>query len=529
MTKNRSLLWYSALAVGWAFDILYWKKPLGVSFAIHILLLLGLLYYLSFREEKKPSSWSFPLAGLAILFSVLGFLRAEPFTRTLNHLLSLGFVSLLILSFQGGRWTSYTLSDYIVGAFRLFTSAVGLPLKLISEAREENEAKEQEDTNISGLRKAAPYIRGILLAMPVLVVLGALLAEADPIFSEWLNDLIELLRLEKLPEYILRLVLISIWTFITAGLLLHALIKSKKEKLVGQEQPWPPRFLGSTETTIIMGAVNLLFFAFVSIQFQYFFGGEKNISLDGYTYSEYARRGFGELLTVAFFTLFIIMVLSGITRRETKRDRRVFTLMTGLMTGFIGVILISSLQRLALYEAAYGFTRLRTYSHICILWIGALFLAIFLLEVSGQHRFFTLATVTAVAGFVLTLNAVNVDGFITTQNVKRLEDPDNALDTYHLNSLSADAIPYLIEYADSSLLSSDDEDVITAILACRADGYEDDERGWLSFLLPVYRGKKLLMENDSLWKDVQFEEDEWGGKYIPLNGEDFYCWGNYWD
>ena len=55
MTKYRSLLWYSALGVGWAFDLLYWKKPLGVSFAIHILLLLAVLYFLSYREEKKPS------------------------------------------------------------------------------------------------------------------------------------------------------------------------------------------------------------------------------------------------------------------------------------------------------------------------------------------------------------------------------------------------------------------------------------------------------------------------------------------
>ena len=212
-------------------------------------------------------------------------------------------------------------------------------------------------------------------------MLASLLSAADPIFSDWLQDLIELLRLEKLPEYILRLVLISFWTFLLAGMYLYALTKSQEEKLVGGESPWPPRFLGFTETTIILGAINLLFFSFVSIQFRYFFGGEKNIALDGYTYSEYARRGFGELLAVAFFSLFIIMVLSGITKREGKRDRISFSALTGAMTAFIGVILVSSLQRLALYEAAYGFTRLRTYSHICVIWIGILFLAILLLEI----------------------------------------------------------------------------------------------------------------------------------------------------
>ena len=530
MVKNRSTLWYCALIVGWGFDILYWKKPLGISFAIHVILLLGVLVYLSKREGKSLSPRSLPLIILALLFSFLGFLRAEPFTRTLNHLLSLGFLGLLILSYQGGRWLEYNLSDYIVGAFRLFTNAIGLPFRLMSEAKTEKaEIEDGEKVRGEGWRKAAPYLRGVLLALPVVAILAGLLSEADPIFSKWLGDLIELLRLEKLPEYILRLVLISIWTFLLAGLLLYSLNKSREEKLVGTDQPWPPRFLGSTETTIIMGAVNLLFFAFVSIQFRYFFGGEKNISLDGYTYSEYARRGFGELLAVAFFTLFIIMVLSSITIRKERKLRVVFSALTGLMTAFIGVILISSLQRLALYEAAYGFTRLRTYSHICVIWIGVLFLSILALEVMGKHRYFTLATLAAVAGFVLTMNAVNIDGFIIRENVRRLSDEDAALDTYHLNTLSDDGIPTLIEKADDNYLSIEEKETIAAILACRVDRYQESERGWLSFTLPHYLAKKALEENQSLWDEVKLIENDWGGKYTKIDGEEFYCGYYGWD
>ena len=69
MVKNRSTLWYCALIVGWAFDILYWKKPLGVSFAIHVLLLLGALIFLSKKEGKTLSPKSLPLVGLALGYS----------------------------------------------------------------------------------------------------------------------------------------------------------------------------------------------------------------------------------------------------------------------------------------------------------------------------------------------------------------------------------------------------------------------------------------------------------------------------
>jgi hypothetical protein len=530
MVKNRSTLWYCALIVGWAFDILYWEKPPGISFAIHVILLLGGLGFLSWKEQIKPKTSSLILVPIILAFSLLGFLREEPFTRVLNHLLSLGFLALLILSFQGGRWYAYSISDYIVGAFQLFVNTIGLPFRSITEAREEEAGEEGKDKpRLSGWRKITPYLRGILIALPIVLILAGLLSNADPIFADWFQDLIELLRLEKLPEYIVRLVLISFWTLLFSGLYLYALVKSREEKLVGEDKPWPPRFLGFTETTIIMGAINLLFLSFVSIQFRYFFGGEKNISLEAFTYSEYARRGFGELLAVAFFTLFIIIILSSITQREKKRNRITFTVLTGAMTGFIGVILVSSLQRLALYEAAYGFTRLRTYAHICVLWIGILFLGILILEIFQLNRFFTLAAVGAIAGFVLSMNVVNIDRFITTKNFQRLKVEDAVLDTYYLISLSNDAIPTLINNALDPNLSQDEREEVAAVLACRVKLFENNKQKWPSFTLPAYRAQKALQAHPELWENVELKKTDWGSYYLDQDDGEFHCGYSGWD
>ncbi len=519
MVKNKSTLWYTALIIGWSFDLLYWSKPLGISFFIQVVLLLAGLVILSRLEEKSPVTKSLPLIGVILVFSSLGFLREELFTRTLNHLMTIGFLGLFLLSFRGGRWFAYNLSDYIVGAFRLFVNSIALPFNLITTKKEEGE----DSGKRSGWKKSLPYIRGILLALPIVAVLASLLAEADPIFSKWLQDIIELLKIEKLPEYILRLVLISIWTFLTGGLLLHALFKSEEETLVGVDKPWPPRFLGFIETSIVLGSVNLLFISFVTIQFRYFFGGDKNISLEGFTYSEYARRGFGELLAVAFFSLFLFMALSAITKREKKRDRITFSVLTGTLTASIGVILISSLQRLALYETVYGFTRLRTYSHLCVLWIGVLFLAILILEIFQGWRYFTLASLAAVAGFVLTMNVINVDGLITRQNIQRLKTEEASLDTHYLKTLSNDAIPDLIQLAEDPALTERESQEIAAILACRAFELEDTPQKWQSFLIPSYRAEKALNENAHLWEDVQLKEDEWNSWFVEIVKENFYC------
>jgi hypothetical protein len=528
MVKNRSTLWYAALLVGWAFDFLYWKKTAGIAYFIHILLILGVLTWVVLKERIKPAFSSYYLVPLILIFSLLTFIRMEPFTRTLNYLLSLGLLGLLLLTLQGGRWFVYTLSDYIISGLRLMLNMIGLPFKLIMAQDEELPEGKEKESDQQGWKRIAPYLRGILIALPVITVLAALLGEADPIFSTWLEDLIELLRLEKLPEYILRLVLIGFWTMLAAGGLLYALVKSQEEKLVGTDQPWPPRFLGSTETIIVMGAINILYFSFVTIQFRYFFGGEKNINLDGYTYAEYARRGFGELLVVAFFTLFIIMVLSSITKRESKGSRTTFSVLTGAMTAFIGVILISSLQRLTLYEAAYGFSRLRTYSHLCILWIGALFLAILILEITQKHRYFTLASLAAVAGFVLTMNLVNVDALITRRNIQRLEVEEAALDTYFLHTLSLDAIPVLIEKWDDPALSNLEKEEIAAILACRVFTLEEQDQKWQSFTLPTYRAQKALSENSDIWEDVELLDDQYRNTYTEVGEKQFYCYSRVW-
>ncbi len=525
MLKNRTKLWWAAVIIGWSFDLLYWGKPMGISFAIQILLFLAGLWFLSRQENKHLARTNLSLIGLILTFGVLTFLREEPFTRTLNHLMSLLFLGLLLLSFQGGRWAAYNLADYVMGSFRLLIHMIALPVDLISDQRS-NSAEDQENDpggrTDPGWKKTIPFLRGILLALPIVAILASLLSAADPIFSEWFSNLIELLNLENLPEYILRLFLIGMWTFISAGLLLYALLKSDEESLIGLEKPWPPRFLGFTETSIILGSINLLFLAFVTIQFRYFFGGEKNISLEGFTYAEYARRGFGELLAVAFFTLLFLMILNTIALRSSRRHQIVFSVLSSALTVFIWVILLSSHQRLALYESAYGFTRLRTYSHLCILWVGILFAAVLALEILGKPRYFSIAAVGAVAGFVLTMNAINVDQLIVRRNLERAATMENALDVHYLKTLSNDAIPAMVTRAEAPGLTDREREEIAAVLACRAFELEDQSWPWQSFLWPRYRANKALKENPSLWEDVQLEK-QYSSWYVEIGSEKFFC------
>ena len=127
-------------------------------------------------------------------------------------------------------------------------------------------------------QQAIPVARGLVLALPILLVLGALLASADPIFSSWMRGLLQIFDLSKIPEYLFRLSYILIVAYVLTGSYLHAIQPAVIEARPKPEARWFPPFLGWTEGVVVLGAVNLLFVVFVGIQFWYLFGGQANIS-----------------------------------------------------------------------------------------------------------------------------------------------------------------------------------------------------------------------------------------------------------
>src|SRR6185503_13629357 len=395
---NPNRFWAVVILLGWAFDFLFWKKPLGINFAIFLTLVLltGILLLRAdgLRLALSSSLLLFPMAFLG----AMTFIHLEPMTVFLSISMAIFLLGVFALTYLSGEWLRYTLIDYVFGYLRLFGSMIARPLGFVAENRRLH--LEQPALNQKPGARVWPVVRGIVIALPVIAIFASLLSSADPIFANRLKDFMDVFRIDNLPEYIFRLVYILILAYLLAGTFLHAAQKSD-EKV--EEKTWVSAFLGFTESTIVLGSVVLLFIAFVVIQFQYFFGGRANIGIEGYTYSEYAVKGFGELVTVAFFSLLLLLGLGAITRRENENQRRTFSIRGGGLVGLVIVMLITAFQRLGLYEAAYGFSRLRTYTHIFMIWLGLLLVAVVIFEVLRRERLIGLGMVLASLGFVISL------------------------------------------------------------------------------------------------------------------------------
>ena len=527
---NPNRFWAVVILLGWAFDFLFWKKPLGINLAIFLTLVLltGILLLRTdgLRLALSSSLLLFPMAFLA----AMTFIRLEPMTVFLSISMAIFLLGVFALTYLSGEWLRYTLIDYVFGYLRLFGSMIARPLGFVAENR--RLVLEQPALSQKPGARVWPVVRGIVMALPVIAIFASLLSSADPIFANRFKDFIDVFRIDNLPEYIFRLVYILILAYLLAGTFLHAAQKSD-EKV--EEKTWVSAFLGFTESTIVLASVVILFIAFVIIQFQYFFGGRANIGLEGYTYSEYAVKGFGELVMVAFFSLLLLLGLGAITRRESENQRRMFSALGVGLVGLVIVMLVAAFQRLGLYEAAYGFSRLRTYTHVFMIWLGLLLVAVVVLEVLHRERQVGLAMIIALLGFVVSLSLLNVDAFIVNQNVQReirsTTDKTFAqgradLDAQYFLDLSDDAVPSMVSLFHSKSVPVSVKEKVGAALACKQYQRNQEERKytWQSFhfsRLNADRGFEQVKKELSAYEIV---DKDWPFKVKTPGGEEFPCY-----
>lgn len=532
MKTNPNRFWAIVILLGWAFDILFWKKPAGINFAIYVTLCLATGILLLRADGLRLARRSGLLLPLIAFLAAVTFIRLEPMTIFLSAAMALFLMGVFAFTYLGGRWLHYSLLDYIFGYFRLFGSMIARPLGFVTETRNQPSLSEKRNVYFW------PILRGIVIALPVIAIFASLLSSADPIFATRVNEFIDLFHLENLPEYIFRMIYILLFAYALAGTFLHA-AQSADEK-ISADKPVISPFLGFTESGIVLGSVIILFVTFVTIQFQYFFGGQANIHIEGYTFSEYARKGFGELVTVAVFSLLLILGLGAITRRDSESQRRVFSSFSVSLVGLVIVMLVSAFQRLMLYEQAYGFSRLRTYTHIFMIWLAILLVSVVVLELLRRERGVGLAMVLVSLGFIVSLSLLNVDAFIVKQNIQRelrsvtdetFSQERVDLDAQYFLDLSDDAVPALAEAFLNKSLPEAVHEKIGVALACKRYDRELDERvlPWQSFHFSHFYADRAFAEAKKELDSYKITDTDWPALVETPSGEEFSCWPNYYD
>ena len=267
--------------------------------------------------------------------------------------------------------------------------------------------------------------------------------------------------------------------------------------------------LGTVETVIILGLVDLLFLSFVIVQVPYLFGGMDLVqNTPDFKLAEYARRGFGELVAVSALVLPMLLVSHWLLRKETRVPERLFKILAGIQIALLFVIMASAVQRLLLLtgELGYGMTTVRFYPMVVMIWLAVVF-GWFALTVfrGARHRFAWGALWSAIVILGAT-NLMNPDAFIARTNIALMHQGREFDSRYNTSELSDDAIPALLESLPS--MNAFDQCMTKWRLHNRLveSRGEMDLRSWN---LSRSRSHELLEQNHSMFDSHEGCPGEW--------------------
>lgn len=511
------------IGLGITGDLLFYRKPLGISVPLFVAALLAALFLFARIAQSRTrirNSW---VVVPLIFFAVMIAVRADPRLTLLNLLAALWMLALLL--YYRPIYTPIDQETLGAQIEAVATTAALVPFE--TPGKLADAAAWLRDRQVFGAGAARSIARGLLIAVPILVVFGLLLASADVIFANYLTDALNIFSLNKAEDLFVHSLIVAGISWLCCGALAYGVLRPEPTpaqpavaaapaaadvsefsdtdlfvttaNVKPKGKPKTPFRLALLESSVVLGAVDLMFGAFVVIQMAYFFGGRSLVTAGtGWTFAQYARRGFFELVAVSVLVLGLILWLDRVTPRTTARQHTIFRMLTVAMIALTGVMLVSASGRMSLYEEAYGYTHLRLYTHTFMLWLGVLFGVVVLGLLVPDRRFFAFGVTLCAIGFLATINLMNVDYAIAQQNIARYEH-GHELDTYYLHSLSADAVPALVPF----YLAVEDAEIRQSIgitLAVRRREL-DKERQDLSVFSAHYG-------RDTAWAMIEGIQDE---------------------
>ncbi|HLW78036.1 MAG TPA: DUF4173 domain-containing protein, partial [Terriglobia bacterium] len=347
----------AALALGIAADLLLRAIPWGLNFALWTAGLAAALVLLGRHRNQAPKNGPWTGGGAWLLAAVIAFSAAfawhDSLTLALLNLLAILIaLALLVLRARGGLLWPASLIDYASGAVLAAANTAIGPLLVLFDC-----VRWTEILTRRSLRRTAAAGVGLLIAFPALVIFGGLLASADPVFKGLLRRLLHVISWSALSHVLLAGFAAWIVSGFLRGFLLGPPGLLSSNPTVAGGRAWSFPKLGIIEIGVALGALDLLFLAFVLVQIRYLFGGAKLVNVtSGLTYAEYARSGFFELVAVATLSLPLLLLAHWLLNQEDPRHRRMFGALAGLQIALLFVIMASAFERMRLYQSEYGLT-----------------------------------------------------------------------------------------------------------------------------------------------------------------------------
>ncbi|MCY7376095.1 MAG: DUF4173 domain-containing protein [Pyrinomonadaceae bacterium] len=485
-TKTGLEILEAAVLLGILGDVLLRETPWGLNVLLFVGALVAAMVMLTLRRRSKLlNAPTIALHAALVFFAAMFVWRDSMELRIFDTLAVLTMLALLTLSVLKINAKLAGAIHYGGAAFWSGMNAAFAPFFLLFD-----DIKWKTIPQTGWSKHLIAVLRGLAIAAPLLLVFGGLFVAADAVFQGIVERTFNI-RPEVLFGHI---ALAGFLSWIVAGYLRGSLVESfskdaaetllegrdaikpltlsiteeikedvkdekkKEEKPKDEKKNWDWRnfdnslmpnalTLGAIEISLILGLINLLFLSFVIVQIPYLFGGMDLVqNTPDFKLAEYARRGFGELVTVAALVLPILLVSHWLLRKNSPVNEKIYRVLAGMQIGLLFVIMISAAQRLFLLTGnlGYGLTTIRFYPMVVMIWLALVFAWFALTVLRGAREKFAWGALWSAVFILGTLHVVSPDDFIVRTNI-RLMHEGRSFDARYNSNLSDDAVPVLLE------------------------------------------------------------------------------------
>ena len=171
---------------------------------------------------------------------------------------------------------------------------------------------------------------GIAIAFPLVVLIVVLLCSADAVFASVIKKIFADINLFTVSKVV--------FLFVFALFSSYCGIKYLSKKRISDTPVETPAFPAAIGITVA-ATISVVYVFFCFIQIVYLFGGLMQLP-SGYTYARYAREGFFQLLFVCILNVIIVLLGSGLFRKNKILNAFLIliTLCTYIMFWALGVI-----------------------------------------------------------------------------------------------------------------------------------------------------------------------------------------------
>lgn len=467
------------LALGILAERSFLNGKIGLSYPVFITVFYGVFFW-------RYRSYSFTNKKLGLLMvasiwllSASFFLHSNMILYVMNILVIpvMVLIQLVLVTYplanQWHRWPFVQKLILTVGAaiayvYRFLINAVKLA------------ARGLEESKSATIRKV---LIGVAISFPLLFVIVNLLVSADQQFGNLIGTFPRWLLGLKIEEEVLRTIAITIYTLAIFGL--FQVLKTKQQLPAETPKQKEKMAWDSVISLTVLTLLNIVYLLFVFVQFQYFFSETLK---EGYTYAEFARRGFFELLFVTMLNLLIISTIVSFVDKASKFTTLAIRALLSLLVIFSGVMLYSAFIRLFMYEEAYGFTFARVLAHSFMVFLLVILCYSFMriwMERLSLVRFYIISAII----FYTLVNTVQLDTFVVERNIERYSETGK-IDIYYLNSLSYEGVEGLVELYKLN----PDHPGLSDLLLQRRQEFLDSEESWNMINMSRRSAEKAIMD-----------------------------------